>query len=182
MLFIAFTFLSLSVGSQGLCRFMKESSPSAIPEGEEAVYSVELLSQPPAGVNVSIVLTPLDSRVNITSGNNILFNSSNWDQRQRIVLFGTNDNDILDSPYASEVRIQSYSNSLNFSTSPGGSFPSGDVTLLLQDTDRGKLIVTTKISNGLVSLNKTLNTLSAIGAELSKILVRLGGGAVYILY
>ena len=145
MLFIAFTFLSLSVGSQALCRFMKESSPSAIPEGEEAVYSVKLLSQPPAGVNVSIVLSPLDSKVNITSGSNILFNSSNWDQRQRFVLFGTNDNDILDSPYTSEVRIQSYSNSLNFSTSPGGSFPSDTIHFLLQDTDRGRLIVTTNV-------------------------------------
>ena len=105
------------------------------------MYSIKLLTQPPLGVNVSILLTPGDSKINITAGSNLLFNSSNWDQRQRFVLFGTNDNDILDSPYASEVIIQSYSNSLNFSTSPGGRFPTSVVALLLQDTDRGRHIV-----------------------------------------
>ena len=121
---------------------MKESSPSTIPEGEEAVFSIHLLSQPPVGVNVSIYLTSLDSRMDITAGSNLLFNSSNWDQRQRFVAFGTNDDDILDSPYVSLLSVRSYSNSVNFSTIPDGIFPSGTITILLQDTDRGRSLVT----------------------------------------
>ena len=130
-----------SVGSQALCRFAKEDLPSVIPEGGEAVYTVELLKSPPAGVNVSIILTPLDSLVAFTTDNVIQFNASNWDMKQRFILFGVNDDDIIDSPYVSQVNVESYSSSLNFSTFPGGSFPPGNLTLLLQDSDRGTYCV-----------------------------------------
>ena len=130
-----------SVGSQALCRFAKEDIPSVIPEGGEAVYTVKLLSPPPAGVNVSIILTPLDSLVAFTTDIIFLFNASNWDMQQRFLLFGVNDDDILDSPYVSQVQVESYSSSLNFSTSPGGLFPIANLTLLLQDSDRGTYCV-----------------------------------------
>ena len=129
------------MGSQTLCRFAKESLPSLIPEGGEAVYTVQLLNQLPAGVNVSLILTPLDSLIAFTTDNIILFNASNWYMKQRFILFGVNDDDILDSPYASQVQVESYSSSLNFSTFPGGLFPSGTLTFLLQDSDRGTYCV-----------------------------------------
>ncbi|KAI6654999.1 hypothetical protein LOD99_2288 [Oopsacas minuta] len=146
---IVFCFIQL-VGSQvqTLCRFNKESLPSFLQEGDEAVYAVDLQTQPPTGVNVSIILTPMDSRVTFRTDSVLSFNASNWDQKQRFILFGVNDDDILDSPYPSQVLVESYSNSLNFSTFEGGTFPNANITLLLQDSDRAGADVTIEDDSG----------------------------------
>ena len=72
----------------------------------------------------------------------IVFNSTNWNISQDVLVFGTANQVLYDSPYAGRIQLRSFSRDpvydvLNATTGLG--FPTLNITVLVSEKDQGRL-------------------------------------------
>jgi len=73
--------------------FLTTSDTVTVPEGGQATFQVKLSERPAANVSATVRRISGDTDIAISSGENLTFNSSNWDTYQAVTLNAAEDSD-----------------------------------------------------------------------------------------
>eukprot|EP01135_Chromosphaera_perkinsii_P001152 Nk52_evm9s159 gene=Nk52_evmTU9s159 len=99
-----------------------------IKEAQASDYTLSLVSKPDS--DIQVVFTALDSFVQTPDP--VTFTPTDWNVPKTLSVFGTDDNQILPSPYGSKMSFQIVTVDAEFSVPVGDGL---EVQVVLQDTD-----------------------------------------------